>query len=82
MHAVVLDAQTLPFVGVTAAEMLTRRRDELASQGVTLLLARDVGQLRDVLRQSDTTDAAGPRRVFATVEEAVEAATALRSRNT
>jgi hypothetical protein len=49
---------------------------------VTLLLARDVGQVRDVLRQSDTTDDAGSRRVFATVEEAVEAATTLRSGNT
>ena len=50
-------------------------------QGVALLLARDVGQVRDVLRQSDTTDDATSRRVFATVEEAVEAATALRSGN-
>lgn len=82
VHAVVLDAQTVPFVDVTAAEMLTQLRDELASQGVTLLLARDVGQVRDVLRQSDTTDDAGSRRVFATVEEAVEAATTLRSGNT
>lgn len=82
MHAVVLDAQTVPFVDVTAAEMLTQLRDELASQGVTLLLAHDVGQVRDVLRQSDTTDDAGSRRVFATVEEAVEAATTLRSGNT
>src|SRR3712207_662520 len=32
--------------------------------------------------QSDTTDDASPRRVFATVEEAVEAATTLRSGNT
>jgi len=79
VHAVVLDAQTVPFVDVTAAEMLTQLRDELASQGVTLLLARDVGQVRDVLRQSDTTDDAGSRRVFATVEEAVGAATALPS---
>jgi MFS superfamily sulfate permease-like transporter len=79
VHAVVLDAQTVPFVDVTAAEMLTQLRDEQASQGVTLLLARDVGQVRDVLRQSDTTDDAGSRRVFATVEEAVGAATALPS---
>src|SRR5215211_7542199 len=30
VHAVVLDAQTVPFVDVTAAEMLTQLRDELA----------------------------------------------------
>lgn len=61
--------------------MLTRLRYELACQCEILLLARDVGQVRDGLRLGDTTDAAGPRRVFATVEEAVEAATVFRSGN-
>ena len=50
VHAVVLDAQTVPFVYVTAAEMLTRLQNELASLGVALLLARVGGQVRDVLR--------------------------------
>jgi len=69
-------------VDVTAAGMLARLRDELAGRGVTLLLARDVGQVRDVLLRSDTTDDAGSRRLFVTVKEAMGAATALRSRST
>ena len=77
--AVVLDAQTMPFVDVTAAEMLNRLRDELAGRGVPLLLARDVGQVRDVLRQSEAANDKGVHRVFPTVEEAVSAATVLRS---
>jgi sulfate permease, SulP family len=78
-HAVVLDAQTVPFVDVTAAEMLDELRKDLSSQGITLLLARDVGQVRDVLRHARQDDDIGERRVFATVEDAVQAVPALRS---
>lgn len=79
VDAFVLDAQTMPFVNVTAAEMLNRLRYELAGRGIPLLLARDVGQVRDVLRQSEATDDTGLHPVFPTVEEAVSAATALGS---
>jgi sulfate permease, SulP family len=75
----VLDAQTVPFVDVTAAEMLDELRKDLSSQGITLLLARDVGQVRDVLRHARQDDDIGERRVFATVEDAVQAVPALRS---
>ena len=74
VHALVLDAETVPFVDVTAAEMIDGLRGELAREGVTLLLARDIGQVRDVLRVTQTTDG-GSRPVFPTVEAAVEAAT-------
>jgi sulfate permease, SulP family len=76
--AVVLDAQTVPFVDITAARMLDELRKELADRGMALLLARDVGQVGDVLRRSrreNTTE----ERVFATVEEAVGIATSIRS---
>jgi SulP family sulfate permease len=63
VRAVVLDAETVPYVDVTAAEMLVRLRDELERDGVRLVVARDVGQVRDVLREEG--------RVFRTVEEAV-----------
>jgi sulfate permease, SulP family len=74
IHAVVLDAQTVPFVDVTASRMLEELREVLSGRGITLFLARDVGQVRDVLRHSHADDSAGENRIFATVEEAVEAA--------
>jgi sulfate permease, SulP family len=49
VHTVVLDAETTPFVDVTAARMLTAVVDELQTRGVGLLIARDVGQFRDVV---------------------------------
>ena len=50
VHAVILDAETVPFVDVTAGRMLVATHDELRTHGVRLVLARDVGQVRDVLR--------------------------------
>ena len=49
VHAVILDAETTPFVDITAARMLVATHDELGANGVRLMLARDVGQVRDVL---------------------------------
>lgn len=76
-RAVVLDAQTMPFVDVTAARMLVELQEDLSGRDVTLLLARDVGQVRDVLQRTSPGD--GERRVFATVNEAVQAASSLRA---
>jgi sulfate permease, SulP family len=78
-RAVVLDAQTVPFVDVTAAEMLNALQEDLSGRGVSLLLARDVGQVRDVLRRTRPDDGTSERRVFATVEKAVQAASSPRS---
>lgn len=49
VRAVILDAETIPFVDVTAAEMLDRVSADLRRRGVTLVIARDVGMVRDVL---------------------------------
>jgi len=68
VKAVVLDAETVPFVDVTAAEMLAQLRSDLDRDGVRLVVARDVGQVRDVLRRAGAEDEAG---LFPTVEEAV-----------
>ena len=46
----------------------------LSGRGIALFLARDVGQVRDVLRRSHPDDSVGEGQIFATVEEAVEAA--------
>jgi sulfate permease, SulP family len=68
--AIVLDGATMPFVDVTASKMLVELRDELEREGVQLALARDVGQVRDVLRRSGRVGITYP-----TVTEAVEALT-------
>ena len=52
VHAVVLDAEAMPYVDVTAAEMLGGLADELERVGVRLVIAGDVGRVRDVLRRA------------------------------
>ena len=69
VHGIVLDARSVPFVDVTAARMLVELTATLAARGVTLVVARDIGQVRDVLR---VTDGAAPA-VFAEVDAAVAA---------
>ena len=70
VRAVVLDLETVPFVDVTAASSSSSRPIISAAVGVQLLVARDVGQVRDVLR----TAGEGGERVFPTVGQAVAAA--------
>ena len=71
VHAIVLDAETVPYVDITAAQMLAQLRDDLARSGTRLLVARDIGQVRDVLRRAGTDE---PDPVFPSVEEAVSRA--------
>jgi anti-anti-sigma factor len=69
VHRIVLDARTVPFVDVSAARMLVELTTTLAAGGVELVIARDIGQVRDVLRETD-----GPApRVFTEVDAAVAA---------
>ncbi len=49
VRAVILDAETIPFVDVTAANMLDALAGELRRRGVRLVIARDVGLVRDML---------------------------------
>jgi len=50
---VVLDAETSPFIDVSAAQMLAQLRDSLARKNVSFRVARDIGQFRDVLSGAD-----------------------------
>ncbi|MER6409340.1 SulP family inorganic anion transporter [Streptomyces viridosporus] len=70
--AVVIDTETVPFVDVSAVHMLDNLAEELEALGGQLLLARDVGQVRDVLRTSE--GGTELRRVYPTVRAAVDAA--------
>uniref|UniRef100_UPI0026B54AF1 SulP family inorganic anion transporter n=1 Tax=Rhodococcus oryzae TaxID=2571143 RepID=UPI0026B54AF1 len=51
-RTVVLDAETSPFIDVSAAEMLMQLRDTLGRKGIELRVARDIGQFRDTLKQA------------------------------
>ena len=74
---VVLDGETVAFADVTAAQMLRALRDRLESSGVGLYMAKDIGQVRDVILQADPGDPL-IHHLFPTIREAIEAAKAPR----
>jgi sulfate permease, SulP family len=71
VRAVILDAETIPFVDVSAARMLVSAQAQLRTRGVRLVVARAVGQVRDVLgcitEEDDLTSS------FPTIAAAVDA---------
>ena len=70
-RAVVLDAETVPFVDVSAARMLEELAEDLRRDGVALVIARDIGQVRDVLRRAGAD--APLVQVHRTIQDAVDA---------
>ncbi|MCI0632401.1 MAG: SulP family inorganic anion transporter [Actinobacteria bacterium] len=68
VRAVLLDAETIAFVDLTGVKMLVELHHALRGSGKRLLLARDIGQVRDVLRASGE---ASDLEVYPTVSEAV-----------
>jgi MFS superfamily sulfate permease-like transporter len=72
MRAVVLDFETVPNVDVSAARMLRELADDLDREGIALVIARDVGQVRDVIERADPDDPE-PIPTYRTVGEAVAA---------
>jgi sulfate permease, SulP family len=73
VRAVVLDAETIPYVDVTAARMLMQLGGDLEREGVRLVVARDIGQVRDVLRHAE--EEPPPLSAYPTVREAIAALT-------
>lgn len=67
---VILDAETSPFIDVSAAQMLAQLRDSLARKNVSFRVARDIGQFRDVLSGAD--EGALKVDVYPTVSQALE----------
>ncbi|HVN59880.1 MAG TPA: SulP family inorganic anion transporter [Gaiellaceae bacterium] len=72
--AVVLDGETVPFIDVTAAQMLAAVAEDLERDGVRLLLARDVGQVRDILKRQEQGRQFPTIHAYPTVQDAVDAA--------
>ena len=60
-------------IDVTAVDALDALREELASRGIVLALARVKQELRDDLESAGFLDRLGPGRVFYTLPTAVEA---------
>ncbi len=71
VRAIVLDTETVPFVDVTASRMLAQLSGDLERRRVTLAIARELGQVRDVLRRADGREALRP--TYPTVQAAVDA---------
>ena len=70
VHTIVIDAETVPFIDVTAAQVLDQVARELGADGVRVVIARNVGQVRDVIHATpgdSILDAAYP-----TVDQAVK----------
>jgi sulfate permease, SulP family len=72
VKAVIIDAETMPFIDVTSARMLADLTDELHHRGIALLIARDIGQVRDVMRHVVEDTALSD--VYPTVQAAIDAA--------
>ena len=68
-RAVVLDAETVPFIDVTAATMLAELAESLHDRGVAFVIAGEMGQVRDVLRATGSELAP----TYPTVPDAVAA---------
>jgi SulP family sulfate permease len=75
--AVVLDASTTPAIDVSATEMLAQLAGDLRRDGIALLIAHGIGQVRDVLRRAGA-DQDVLQTMYNTVDEAVAAAPAPR----
>ena len=72
-QAVVLDCETMPYLDVTAARMLSQLTADLQQHGVRLVLAGEIGQVRDMV--AAVSDHDGAPEYHRTVQEAVNAAT-------
>ena len=70
VRAVVLDAETITTIDVTASHMLIELGHDLQRQGKRLVLARQIGQVREVLAtQHDQTAI----EIYPSVQAAVDA---------
>jgi len=67
IRGVVLDAEAIPFVDITAVRMLDELADDLHRNGQRLVLAHDLGQVGDLLAQHPDSEV----EVRPTIAEAI-----------
>ncbi len=73
LRVVVIDGRSTPSIDVTAAGMLVQLRADIRHLGGELVLAGNIGQVRDVLA---TAEPEGEPPIHATIEEAIASAPA------
>ena len=71
--AVVLDVETVPYIDVTGAYMLRSLADTLRRKGVRMEMARDIGQVEDMLKSTGLRSLLA--QSFVSIDQAVAAAT-------
>ena len=69
-RAVVLDAETIPYVDISAVKTLTNLSRDLAAGGVRLVIAHDIGQVRDLFEAAHAEQLIGD--VYPTVQAAID----------
>ncbi|MCB1285142.1 MAG: SulP family inorganic anion transporter [Microthrixaceae bacterium] len=70
-HAVVVDLASVPVIDVSAVDMLVELDEDLTRRGLTLCIARDIGQVSDVLATAGGS--ALLQRLYPTADDAVAA---------
>jgi sulfate permease, SulP family len=73
VRAVILDAEAIPFVDISAVNALKNASQSLKTLGVRLVVAHDLGQVRDLFRVGGADHLLD--NVYPTVQAAVEAVT-------
>jgi MFS superfamily sulfate permease-like transporter len=69
-HAVILDAETVPGIDVTAVTMLEQLAADLTRDGIQFAIARDIGRVGDIITRAETSTAS--IAVYPTVQGAVD----------
>jgi MFS superfamily sulfate permease-like transporter len=70
---VCLDLAATPDIDYTGGETLRQVHQSLADHGVDLVVAEPIGQVRALLDRYGLTDVIGPRSIYDTVAEAIDA---------
>jgi anti-anti-sigma factor len=73
IKAVVIDAETVPAIDVTAGGMLLKLGQELQANGTRLVLAREIGQVREAIDHTGSETAPSVLENYPTVRAAVAA---------
>ncbi len=71
----VLDAETMPYMDTTGAASLDQVRVEFKTRGIVMAIAAAKGPVRDMLERTGLAGQVGAHRLFASVDDAVEAFT-------
>ena len=65
VQAVLVDAEAIPFIDMTAAEMLIRAGESLRKDGKRLLMAHELGQVQELITTTEPGEALETHRTVA-----------------